>query len=605
MNNQKYLTSIRGLKYEKISRLGEGQFGKVYKISDEKGTFFALKEIELPKLQLTESQKKSLLTETNIMDKINHPRVLHLEDKIVGVHGVGLVTTFCDGGDLENSLLKKSKNQGFGEEIGMLYLCEIAEAFYEFRKNKIIHRDLKLANIFLKNGHIVIGDFGFAKLGVSVTNSKLGTPYYMAPEILFSNQKSYDSRCDLWSIGVCFFLLIFGKLPFSGNSINDLISKIESQSGDKLVFPKHQQIRGQTKHILVRLLQKLPENRMTFSELFILCGINISQSEAQMFNSGQAIPESNTYHENLTASQILNFPGGTVLEDKNNSYHRPSHQNQNYKQEVYPKRYENQQEVHLANSFDPFATVHHKQSRPSLSLKTYNNLTPDPEFGFYFNNNQTDDIVTSPYLHEVNKLIFKLKTIDILESACTSNSNVFSNGEINVIFVLLQIFIARKIEIISSELFQVLMKKKNVFKINSFDFFIESELYSELSELFALFQKQTDYLFNSATVQFSKGNQNFVNDLKMYRDMQIGPIDSALKKLAMKLIDFYKDNKSSLSFNDKAFFLKIMLHLCYIIKVLNFPVNGPSSREWRGQYASIISSKDDKIEGFLMTLQTK
>ena len=51
-------------------------------------------------------------------------------------------------------------------------------------KYKIIHRDLKLSNIFLKNNNIVIGDFGFAKLGASFTHSRLGTPYYLAPEIL-------------------------------------------------------------------------------------------------------------------------------------------------------------------------------------------------------------------------------------------------------------------------------------------------------------------------------------------------------------------------------------------------------------------------------------
>ena len=76
---------------------------------------------------------------------------------------MSLVTTFCDGGDLEGLLLKNAKNVGFGEKLAKFYLKEIAEAFVEFRKTQIIHRDLKLANIFLKNGHVVIGDFGFCQ----------------------------------------------------------------------------------------------------------------------------------------------------------------------------------------------------------------------------------------------------------------------------------------------------------------------------------------------------------------------------------------------------------------------------------------------------------
>jgi len=83
------------------------------------------------------------------------------------------------------------------------------------QKYKIIHRDLKLANIFLHNNSIVIGDFGFAKIGESQTVTKLGTPYYMAPEILnVSNKSSYTNKVDIWSLGICFYYILFGYLPY-------------------------------------------------------------------------------------------------------------------------------------------------------------------------------------------------------------------------------------------------------------------------------------------------------------------------------------------------------------------------------------------------------
>lgn len=80
---------------------------------------------------------------------------------------------------------------------------------------KIIHRDLKLANIMLDKGNIVIGDFGFAKMGESMGVTKLGTPYYMAPEILnIQNQSQYNNKCDIFSLGICYFVMVFGELPY-------------------------------------------------------------------------------------------------------------------------------------------------------------------------------------------------------------------------------------------------------------------------------------------------------------------------------------------------------------------------------------------------------
>ena len=65
------------------------------------------------------------------------------------------------------------------------------------RKYSIVHRDLKPANMFLKKREVVIGDFGFAKIGVSLTQTKLGTPYYMVPKILDeSNKNEYSSKCE-------------------------------------------------------------------------------------------------------------------------------------------------------------------------------------------------------------------------------------------------------------------------------------------------------------------------------------------------------------------------------------------------------------------------
>ena len=88
-----------------------------------------------------------------------------------------------------------------------------------------MHRDFKLANIFLNDDIVIIGDFGFAKSGFEMANTKLGTPLTMAPE-LQKDQLAYTSKADLWSIGVVYFQMLFGDYPFYALDMNSLMAKI-------------------------------------------------------------------------------------------------------------------------------------------------------------------------------------------------------------------------------------------------------------------------------------------------------------------------------------------------------------------------------------------
>ena len=89
--------------------------------------------------------------------------------------------------------------------------------FRELHRHQVMHRDIKLANIFLHGDTVKIGDFGFAKQGVKMAETILGTPITMAPELLNSEKykgKGYSNKTDLWALGVVFYQMVFGDAPW-------------------------------------------------------------------------------------------------------------------------------------------------------------------------------------------------------------------------------------------------------------------------------------------------------------------------------------------------------------------------------------------------------
>lgn len=201
------------------------------------------------------------------MHEINHPNILHLHDYLISDHHYYLVMDYCNQGDMQNYM--KSRNiTRFPEAEALYFLRQIINGFYRLRLKKILHRDFKLTNIFVHNDRLVIGDFGFAKMGVDTAKTMLGSPLTMAPELIFNlgNQTAYNSKADLWSIGIVFYELLFGKPPFEAFSIEQLKQKITKNAGQNLGFPL--KVSAELKDLLVRLLTIDPQQRIEWKEVF-------------------------------------------------------------------------------------------------------------------------------------------------------------------------------------------------------------------------------------------------------------------------------------------------------------------------------------------------
>ena len=219
------------LNYKVIKQLGEGSFGKAFLCKRESDdSLCVIKQILIEGLD--KKEKDDVLNESIILAKLDHLNIIKFFEVFESnkpKHMVNIVTEYADGGDLSEKIKeKKNKNNNFTESEILDYFTQICLAIKHIHEKKIIHRDLKSGNIFLmKNGLVKLGDFGIAKRfqkTMDKAKTFIGTPYYLSPEII--NGKPYDSKSDIWSLGVLLYEMMTFKMPFNANSLPMLSVKI-------------------------------------------------------------------------------------------------------------------------------------------------------------------------------------------------------------------------------------------------------------------------------------------------------------------------------------------------------------------------------------------
>ena len=180
-----------------------------------------------------------------------------------------IVMELCD-----NTLFKelaKTKN-GFNSEKIKEILVQLNNVFRKMNENKIVHRDIKLHNILVKylnkektKFKVLLSDYGVSNQLNSMTQkyrTHVGTQIIMAPEIL--SGKEYNSKCDLWSLGVNIYQLCTKKPPYNGRSENLILNEINKKGQSVLEVIKDKIL----KDLLSKLLVKEPEKRISWNEYF-------------------------------------------------------------------------------------------------------------------------------------------------------------------------------------------------------------------------------------------------------------------------------------------------------------------------------------------------
>ena len=199
--------------FKQLKVLGQGSFGKVILVKNEKnGKLYAMKILD-KKFIVKKNQISHTKTERTMLEKLKHPFIVKLNYAFQDSKKLYFLTEFLQGGELFFHL---RKNSGFKEKEVRFYMCQILLALEYMHNNNYIYRDLKPENILIdKDGNIKLTDFGLSKLmpkDEKTTYTMCGTAEYLAPEILFG--KGYDKTCDWFSFGVVLFEMFCGYHPF-------------------------------------------------------------------------------------------------------------------------------------------------------------------------------------------------------------------------------------------------------------------------------------------------------------------------------------------------------------------------------------------------------
>ena len=246
-----------------ICSIGKGKNSKTYIAKSEKyGVVYAIKISDKEKLLLNEAvdglkTEKKILSSflTNIKSIVQMTYCFQTFDKIFFVY------PFYRGGDLLNHLEKNGGNFRENEDLIFFYICQLIVFLNKIHDGKIIYRNLKLENIVLDDkGNIKIIDFSKGKMltydgeqGLSL----VGTPEYMAPEIILGKGQRY--AVDYWMLGILIYNMYYGYTPFEDDNIERIYEKILYTN---VKFDSSIKINDDLKNLIIGLLNKDDSKRL-------------------------------------------------------------------------------------------------------------------------------------------------------------------------------------------------------------------------------------------------------------------------------------------------------------------------------------------------------
>ncbi|MBP7860516.1 serine/threonine-protein kinase [bacterium] len=250
--------------YTVVKELGVGGMGVVYQCRDE----FLQRDVAIkilrPELMADPKNLDVFKEEARLVAHLEHPNIVTIFD--IGEEEKGreryhyLAMEYLPGGNLAN-YIQQSK---VPLEQALNWMKQLANGLFYAHKKEVVHQDIKADNIFITTeGDLKIGDFGLARLManriyVNPTIKGMGTPAYMSPELCKGEQQ--DLRSDIYSMGVLFFEILTGNLPYRANGMVEMAMKHTSHPIPS-VRQQNAQIPLVVDKMVMKMMEKMPGDR--------------------------------------------------------------------------------------------------------------------------------------------------------------------------------------------------------------------------------------------------------------------------------------------------------------------------------------------------------
>lgn len=272
--------------------LGTGGFAKVYSGTTLDGNSVAIKVIDMlsPNMQLPKSVEK-LVQEVYILETFDHPNIVKCLDIYRETKFWYIVLEFCHGtmSDVISWLQLASYSDEETEKFIFYYINQLKDALKYVNDQEYVHRDIKPDNILLfrptestgwsigTKAIVKLADFGLARQNEDgMMNTVCGSPLFMSPEILLHNK--YNSKSDLWSVGLVIYKLMYKKHPLNARTCNELKAMMQTKT---IQYSDEQKYSPELMNLIQGLLNKSMSDRLEWSqfinhEWFDIVDLNLS-----------------------------------------------------------------------------------------------------------------------------------------------------------------------------------------------------------------------------------------------------------------------------------------------------------------------------------------